>query len=77
MRSLIDKVVLTPESTDGRVAAKLYGELASILALAGNEGRTDPSGPVRLSMVAEERSQLYLRLVTTRIPYLRSQGVSS
>jgi hypothetical protein len=24
------------------VAAKLYGELAGILALAGNEGRTDP-----------------------------------
>jgi len=59
MRSLIDKVVLTPEPSGRRVGAKLYGELAGILALAENEGRTGRFGPVRLSLVAEERSSRY------------------
>jgi site-specific DNA recombinase len=36
MPSLIDKVVLTPEKSDRKMNAKLYGALAGILALAGD-----------------------------------------
>jgi site-specific DNA recombinase len=54
MRSLIDKVVLTPEASDRKVSAKLYGALAGILTLAGNESCTGPSRPMQLSLVAEE-----------------------
>ena len=71
MRSLIDKVVLTPEMTDRTVNAKLYGALAGILALAGGESCTGPGRPMQLSLVAEERSQLYFLLVTAKIPTLR------
>jgi site-specific DNA recombinase len=54
MRSLIDKVVLTPEKSDRKMNAKLYGALAGILALAGGESCTGPGKPVQLSLVAEE-----------------------
>jgi hypothetical protein len=77
MRSLIDKVVLTPEMSDRMVNAKLYGALAGILALAGGESCTGPGRPMQLSLVAEERSQLYSHLVNARVPYLRSQAAPS
>jgi site-specific DNA recombinase len=54
MRSLIDKVVLTPEKSDRKMNAKLYGALAGILALAGGESCTGPGKPMQLSLVAEE-----------------------
>ncbi|MDH3660463.1 MAG: recombinase family protein [Alphaproteobacteria bacterium] len=37
MRSLIDKIVLTPGKKRGEVKAELYGELAAILALASGQ----------------------------------------
>jgi hypothetical protein len=63
VRSMIDKVVLTPRAKANGLDATLYGELAAILALCGaaakNSGKSEAS---QLSVVAGTRNPRELTL---------------
>lgn len=71
LRSLIDKVVLTPDGgAPNGLRAELYGALAEILALDGEPKSKLPSpeGPgSKISVVAGTRSQLCLLLFAKRL----------
>jgi hypothetical protein len=63
LRSLIDRVVLTPaaEAPDG-IDARLYGELAAVLALGNADEQKLPAAGAagsQLSVVAGARNHLY------------------
>jgi site-specific DNA recombinase len=72
IRSLIDRVVLTPD--DGQLRVDLQGDLAGILALCeeGARGRK-PAASVearaeQIKVVAGERNQRYFHFTEARIP---------
>ena len=64
VRSLIDRIVLTP--TDDGLAAELHGDLAAILALCEAQNDRRPTAKAvrrQLSVVAGARCSLYLLVV--------------
>ena len=56
VRSLVDKIVLTP--SDGKLQVDLAGDLAAILAMATNKkpAGNEPDGMVQVKMVAGARN---------------------
>ena len=76
LRSLIDKVVVTP-AADGILHIELHGEMAALLMTAASSGAPDAKRPTSgedgravLSVVAGRRNQHYLRALAGRIPRL-------
>jgi site-specific DNA recombinase len=79
IRSLVDKIVLTP--TNGEIAIEVHGALAGILNIAVNgtaitgglpSRRAAEIGPLaaQVKLVAGARNQRFLRLAESRIPRL-------
>ena len=77
IRSLVDKIVLTP-TADGEMTIDVYGAIAGILHVATNGAITSPnrkavgSDPLaeQVKWVAGARNQRFLRLAERRIPRL-------
>ncbi|MGI9508105.1 MAG: recombinase family protein, partial [Geminicoccaceae bacterium] len=70
MRSLIERIVLTPGAKRGEVKAELHGELAAILALTSVQ-KPRPvmdDGDMRFSVVAGERNTLCALFVVRALP---------
>ena len=69
IRTLVDRIVLTPEMADGRKqpSIDLIGALAGILALSGNEKAVQitPDGLQQIALVAGARNP---REVDFRMP---------
>jgi len=73
LRSLIDRIVLTPG--DGVLHAELHGDLATIAGFAQTQERKNNSAgsggdPALLSVVAGERNQRYLQPLRSRVPVI-------
>jgi site-specific DNA recombinase len=69
LRTLIEKVIVTP--TEAGIDVALYGELGALMALAEtrNDGRPGSLKPGRsLSVVAGKRNQRYLHALRAQIP---------
>jgi site-specific DNA recombinase len=70
LRSLIDRIVLTPVA--GVLKAELWGDLARITAFASAEHATSNAGsagePALLSVVAGTGNQRYLQALRVRVP---------
>ncbi len=73
IRGLIAEIRLTPDQQADALLVELTGALASILTFAIGPKAGCPTAKAvgLLSMVAEERSQLYFLLTTAKIPTLR------
>jgi len=74
IRSLVDKVVLTP--VDGELRIDLYGELAGILSMC-QDGKTPRRGSARalaeqIKLVAGACNHLYRTFVAWRHPHRRA-----
>lgn len=80
IRSMVDRVDMTPRADDSGVDAVLHGDLAAILAACGEagaaaEGRSKSKLPgaverpgSQLSLVARTRNQRYLHPLLCRVP---------
>ena len=68
LRSLIDRITLTPDQAGTALVIDLHGDLAGILAIAANGGKPLPAADPALSLklVAEARNQLK-RLTQARV----------
>lgn len=69
LRSLVDKIVLTP--VDGKVEIDVQGDLAGLLTISAQ--RKNPAADAagsQVKMVAGAGNQRYLRLVERNIPRL-------
>src|SRR5262249_53578879 len=82
LRTLIDRVVLTPsaDAPDG-LDAQLYGELASVLALSDPANQKLPAPGAagsQLSVVAGAGNQRYLHMVRSPVPRITAfQGCNT
>ena len=71
IRSMIERVVLTPCPSGRGVEARLHGALAGVLAACGGQTHEHPGSfepGCSLSLVAGARNQRFLRMIEAQIP---------